>query len=293
MELPVEKTADQTAPADKEDEIIIEDNLEGPAKKILTNIPIATIIIITIGIFKQILYYQNFDLAIKYYLGFSEIGVIVSDDLLYILSFLLVMSIFPYLNWSKNSALGERKEMEKWHSDLRVKLKTEKAYKEYINKGMFSTKRDKIILTIFIIAIGTTIYEAMTIISWNYSKYLILAAYISFMFSLFINLHFPDRLFPNYPNTAFYILLLFFCIVCKTGLDIDAVDNGRFKNTIIRTTDTTYISSDTSYFIGKTDKYYFVYNTKDTTTIVIPSETVKSAKIRDRGLSSSKILSNK
>jgi len=40
---------------------------------------------------------------------------------------------------------------------------------------------------------------------------------------------------------------------------------------IVTTSDTTYVSADNSFFIGKTEKYLFIYKKKDSSTDIIPS----------------------
>lgn len=51
-------------------------------KKIVEHIPVLTALIIVIGVIKLTLYYQNFGISIKYFIGLSEIATTVADDLL-------------------------------------------------------------------------------------------------------------------------------------------------------------------------------------------------------------------
>ena len=53
-------------------------------KKLGLGIGELTAIIIILGISKQLLYYGNFNLPIKYFIGLSELGMLISNDLLII-----------------------------------------------------------------------------------------------------------------------------------------------------------------------------------------------------------------
>ncbi len=59
-------------------------------KKIIYHIPILTALVIIIGIIKLTLFYQNFSVPIKYFIGFSEIATTIADDLL---SLLLIYAV--------------------------------------------------------------------------------------------------------------------------------------------------------------------------------------------------------
>jgi hypothetical protein len=82
---------------------------ESRLKSITTNLPLISIIISTIGIIKQFIYYSNFHLPIKYYMGFSEFGMVVSDDLL--LTFITTIA-FTLLFLSTNNPLAGSVEEE-------------------------------------------------------------------------------------------------------------------------------------------------------------------------------------
>jgi len=79
------------------------------------------------------------------------------------------------------------------------------------------------------------------------------------------------------------ILALFLAaLIFKTGVEIEKVENGKFAGTKIITADTTYTSTKTYYFIGKTEKFVFIYNANDSTTNIIATESIKLMILKNR-----------
>lgn len=57
--------------------------------------------------------------------------------------------------------------------------------------------------------------------------------------------------------------------------EINLTEKGKYNGTTVKTAEKTYISSDSIYFIGKTDKYIFFFEPKKKSTQIIPIESVK------------------
>lgn len=81
---------------------------------------------------------------------------------------------------------------------------------------------------------------------------------------------------------VFGVFSILFFIIFKTSLEIGRINRNWYKGTIVKTADSTYTSIDSSYFIGKTEGYIFIYNKKDTTTSIIPTSEVKSIIIKHK-----------
>lgn len=272
MEQPVE------IPAVGEEKVLPEENMEGAAKRMFSNIPVLTLILIVLGIIKQILYYQNFHLPIKYFLGISELGLIVSDDLFYIISLILAFCIYYLVTYSASFHKKRFERLTKATEEIRSKFPNEQAFQKHIEKHIRRNNRIMFILYLIILVMSYFMFKPT---NWNYASILMFFACWFFFTFYFILRRYEDNLFPNYAGLFFYLILIFCYIIFKTGLDIAYVESGKFKNTIVITDDTSYISNDTSYFIGKTEKYVFVYNTNDTSTTIIPTETIKKIKIKE------------
>jgi hypothetical protein len=71
------------------------------------------------------------------------------------------------------------------------------------------------------------------------------------------------------------ITTLFFTLMRKSIFDARNVMNGKYIGTKIFTNDSTYTSTATNYFIGKTDKYVFIRNEPDNSCLIIQSESIK------------------
>ena len=72
---------------------------ENILKQVGAYLPLLSIIVITLGLIKQVLYYFNYNVPIKYFLGLSELGIIISYEILVV----LLASIFVIILHSKES----------------------------------------------------------------------------------------------------------------------------------------------------------------------------------------------
>ena len=292
MEQPTNQTPNQPilaegTPAAKEKNKIERLQLSGveaDTKKLFSNIPTLTVIIIILGIIKQILYYLNFNLPIKYFLGIAEIGLIVSDDLLFVIAFIIGFSIYHMVMFSPEYFQERLGLMRKAQDANRRKFTSDEKYNKHIEK---LERRNNIIMFILYLTIVFSLYFLLRPSHWSYGTFMIAFALWLFITFNLLPRKYEVRLFPNYGGYLTYGVMILCFIVFKTGYDIDNVEHGKYKNTIIKTDDTAYISSDTSYFIGKTEKYAFVYNKHDSSTSIIPTETIKTIKIKESSVKGS------
>jgi hypothetical protein len=218
-------------------------------KKIIEHIPILTALIIVIGIIKLTLFYQNFSVPIKYFVGFSEVATTVADDLLFLLLIYAVLKTIELLfkdvkpNFTLFSSLDR---LNLFYSVLFV-----------------------------IINVGLLIWG---ILEKEYYRKIVNSAYIYFfLFLTLIQTKFAKEYFEK--NKEFLFILYFFLlsllsIVNMTSREIKSVVRGKYKGTTIVTNDTTYISTDSSYYIGQTEKYVFLYSTSKHC-IILPISTIQ------------------
>lgn len=231
-------------------------------KRLGTAIPLVSILIIILGVLKQLLYYANFNLPIKYFIGLTELGLLISDDLMIYVPFLLLIMFLMDLERFRN----EKKEKKE------------------------NSKPNKI--TTF--HITYIILPASSIIFFLIYLYLksfpILLTFIGFstvsvvyivlfkMMDLDYNIEIKNNLL-----LIFFCLLLYYSMFCSTAFElINVEDEGKYNGTLIRTADKEYISTDSSFFIGKTEKYVFVYDKKDKSTDIIPTESIKYFKLKSK-----------
>ncbi len=194
-----------------------------------------TALIVIIGIIKLSLYYQNFSINIKDFIGFSEIAISVAGNLLFLifLYFFLKGVELVIKDMRPNFILfGSGDRLNLWYSGL-----------------------------IVITNLGLTIWTLFD--KPYYLQIINTSAIFFFFFFTFLQTKFAKEIFDK--NKDFLVIIYYFIlalinIISITSGEIKSVINGKYKGTIIVTKDTTYISSDTSYYIGQTEKYVFFYH---------------------------------
>lgn len=222
-------------------------------KKIIEHIPILTALIIVIGIIKLTLFYHNFSVSIKYFIGFSEIATTIADDLLFLLLIYAALSTIElvFRDMKPNFTLFSSQDK-----------------KNLFYSGLF-----------VIINIGLIIWG---ILEKEYYRQIVNSAYSYFFFFLtLMQTKFAKEYFNKNKDFSFilyFFLLALLSVVNITSREIKSVVNGKYKGTTIVTNDTTYTSTDSSYYIGQTEKYVFVYSTSKHC-IIIPVSTIKKLDI--------------
>jgi hypothetical protein len=187
-------------------------------------------------------------------MSISELGLIISDELILTVPLLI---IFSYLN----------------HFFLGVKME---------NKPPIKSNYLRIIQWILGITFGI-LFALFTIKFLNSTKYSYKLFYSSFLlvclyvFVLVASLNNISSVFPT--NMQFYFSLIFVLtfsyIITKTSSNLIMVENGRYFGTKIYTEDSIYTSNISSYYIGKTSSNIFIYNAKDSSTTILPLESIK------------------
>ncbi len=220
-------------------------------KVISSSLPLFTVIIIILGLVKLVVYYSKYNVPIKFFIQISEIGLIVSYDLL------LVMIMFLYFTIQGANQI-----------EIKTESKTLKKASKIVGQVVTFLPVLVVVITIIFLYIEK-----------DYANKVYLFSLLIFSGSLALIIAYPDYFIKYITNRTRYLLLQGFIItVCfvlvVTASEIKSVEKGKYKGTIIITADSTYISTDSSYFIGKTENYVFVFNKKDTTTSIIPSELI-------------------
>lgn len=212
--------------------------------------------IIILGLARQLLYYKNFGLPIKYFLGVSELWLVISDDLIFIAPFIFFML---FLNHKMKDTV---------ETNILIK----------------STLTDKIVIGVYI-GIGITLLVAFFLTSSYQEKLILGLANVIFIISFiapFLPGYFNITLKQYFP---FFSISLFICMIIFMGiLDIRRVEHGRYTGTIVTTEEKKYISNDSVYFIGKTDKYVFIHYKLKKSNIIIPIDLVTEMEIKTNGI---------
>lgn len=223
-----------------------------------------TAIIIVLGFIKNGLYYTYFNVPIKYFIGLSEIGMFISDDILKVIFAIASGQIFNLIGslFSEDKPAVEEAKKEETAETIAKRKKRQGIYKVIGWIAVFAT-------TIFCIIY----FDGY--IGKIYVYTIIFGALV--MYKVVENRnYFITRGYHYYHIIGIY-LAIFMCmeIITSSATDIKKTSKGKYNGTIIITEKGSDTSSSKRYFIGKTDKYYIIYNTLDSSADIIPSESVK------------------
>ena len=117
---------------------------------------------------------------------------------------------------------------------------------------------------------------------------LILLPLISLPIFIFLPKFFKDLISKYFEQNVYIALFTFIFLISvvmiKAGYDIFLIEKGKYSGTTITTSDTSqpYISNDTAFFIGKTDRYIFFYNKKQQSTTIIPTDQITKMVIKSK-----------
>jgi hypothetical protein len=229
-------------------------------------------IVIVFSILKQVLYYKNFNVPIESFLDLSGLGLIISADLV----ILFPIVLFWLLLWGGMFYYASYNE-KKW-----AIKRQEKDYIEKIKKAKSSKKLwDRMIVMLVIamcLPVLLVLYELFFEKNFYYMKiknigtFVILITFALVIMILLNNLTKPPASIIITLSTVGFFIGIFFD---KLGREIAHAEYGRFKGTEIYVGEKPpLISNDSTYFIGKTDKYFFIYDKHSNSTTILPSETV-------------------
>lgn len=274
-------------------------------KQISSLIPIFSVIIIILGISSQLLYYSNFNLPIKYFIGLSELGLVVADDLLTIIPISIIyLGIVFFIQWVfftvayKFGARRINNLIKKLVASNDYNEITKERYQKYYDaliakSNTFSfypkdLKTNKVIFLMLIFGLLGTSMTSYLETENNYSKTFLIGNLLitTFLVPALLTNSFKTELFStcNRIQGLMYIYVLTYFVLMFTGTEIKKLGKGKYNGTKIITADTTYISTLNNYFIGKTEKYVFIFNVKEKSTTIIPTESVSKMEIASKKL---------
>lgn len=212
-------------------------------------IPYLSGLIILLGLIRQMVYYQHYNIEIQNYIGVSELFLAwLNESILFIavvIMLLLGMKSFLYSESNLRQAFK-----------VRI-LKT-------ISKVSIGSLAMYILLFAFDISFALETF-CFVLFIWCFYAFIVIR-FESYLFTQLTKL----RIF----QFIFFSLLFIFLIYRLTNQSIKNVDKGNYVGTTIYTKDSTYVSDKTHYYIGKTDKFYFVYDKIKKSTLVIPEKEV-------------------
>ncbi|MBS1621420.1 MAG: hypothetical protein JST10_12565 [Bacteroidetes bacterium] len=222
-------------------------------KKLSVLIPTLTGLVVILAIIKLTLFYQNFSVPIKYFIGISEIAITISDDLLMLSLYYAVLKIFEILL-------------------LEHRYRFAFLFQSDITRSVY----DILLYVLNIAALILFFFETEF-----YRKIVDVALIFFLLFLNFMKTKYVKRNFERNKDVVFilfYFAVTLFNVVLTTSNEIKSVMDGKYNGTKIVTDDTTYISSDSSYYIGQTNRFIFIYD-KSKFCTVLPISSIKRLEI--------------
>jgi|GEM_PF-6346335 len=220
-----------------------------------------SVMVIVLSILKQVLYYKNFNVPIESFLDLSGLGLIISADIVTLFPFVLFVALFLSLlfAWARS------------HEKKQLVLNKENNKKP----AQISQK-----FLIGLLVLSMAIPAILGIVKTSNFYYMAVKnigsifIYGSLILVAVFTLFYKDKsmsLAVTLSTLSFFIGIFFF----KLGTDIAHAEIGSYKGTEIYVGDKPpLISNDSTFYIGKTDKYIFIYDKHSKSTTVLPSETI-------------------
>ena len=248
---------------------------EGIIKKLISYLPILSILILITSLVKASLYYYNFHLEIIHYITLSELSLLVANDLLLSIPIAVVFTTLIYFNFKLELSIYNF--FTTTFPNL-FKHQNKKPDKPKILKNKF-WKDVLWFLGIVVIVILTDTHKVYNPSAPFYEKigysinlsWVIVGGYL-----MNIAMILDEDLANEFIITlAILLTITFFTMFMST--DVRDTAKGKYKGTKIYMNDSipSYTSTDSAYYIGQTEKYVFFYHVNDKHTTVIPIGDIK------------------
>jgi uncharacterized membrane protein len=233
----------------------------------------ATVLVIIFGLSRQLIYYNSFHVPIKYFFSFSEVWLALINDIFFLLPYSLLM-----LTGYELAIKGRQKSLVAATSEESLKTQLKDHPSKKIKRRKLATI-EVIFLILFVMLIIVSIYYWTTTTNFS-AQVLFCLTTILAGFAVISIVSFRDKEPSASTFIAFCLFMIFFMLAFIINSDVSSVKRGLYKGTTITTKDSTYTSTDSSFFIGKTENYVFIHNLKDTSTLIIPSESILKIELK-------------
>lgn len=236
-------------------------------KRLGSLLPVLPILLIPISLTKQILFYYNYNVPIKNFIGLSELGLLIADDILIVMPIFILIALFTVVFHEIKS--------------LRDKKKQEAPNKPQLKRKTWF----KVNYVFLLIGVICLIY-LLTSPQFYFVKIAILinVAFLLLCVILFFLRKYYLAIFPSFLERLLF-LCIFFTFLATTyqlNFEIVKIETGKYTGTHIRTANIDHTSSALSFYIGKTEKYVFIYNKKDSSTDIIPTDDIIEFKLKSK-----------
>lgn len=212
-------------------------------------IPILSIAIILTSLLKLTFFYSYFDVQIKYFIGLSELGILITDDL------------FVWLICSLSLVILVTLESLKTEPDKQGKI---------MHQGIEFLIIVILLSTIAVLVVNEIILVQQAFIALCISISVIIIFTILSWFSIFSKMIIAS----NNKWLVLFISSFISVVLIAVDVEVKTINSGKYTGTYIKTPTKEHTSSDSSFFIGKTERYVFIYNKKTKSTEIIPTDDI-------------------
>jgi len=241
-------------------------------------IPILSAAIVSFSLLKLSLYYKAFNLPISNFISLGELGILISDDIFLFIFYVSVPIILIYAvvrgilpETPKDIIIHDPQPILFGQRELLFLKKTQKSRKKM---NLFIISMVAVFYGIFLFM---TIKDGITTTSLTA---IIGSAFFGTIFSVSSN---TEGMMNNKLFFSVLTLLITVSVVTYTteSETFEVRFEGKYKGTTIyRKEAAPFISTDNDFYIGKTEKFLFIYHLAENHTTVITMEDVKQIDLK-------------
>ena len=234
-------------------------------KEIGITIPIISLFVAFLGIIKTYLFYNHFQIEIGNYIGLSELTSLIIYDIVRILPYTITVALM-FTGGGKIITNFKKKADKKVDEKKKVNTPKKVDENELVNNIAL------ILGLLFIVALLAYFIYLIT----KSSSIMVIPMFFLMIASIFIGIKIPHLALLMQILFVGLVLLLFGFL----EFEIYDIEHKKYLGTVISTKDNTYITSDSSYYVGKTASFVFIHNKYDFSNTIIPAEEIKLMKIK-------------
>ena len=244
--------------------------------ELLSRAPLVTGLLISLGILKYIIFYKLFYIPITEYIQLSEILLLFTEDIIYILLFLLLPRLVSHFEELVNA--------EKQKIKMLQENNPEQAWRKQVAE--FTKSRNVLLIFLwlcFIAMIVSALYGG------RFQRTQALygsACIIVGILTIYWERSLLKQNIGYHLRQYLYFLLLFafllFTVSTRAVSEAEQVHNGQLLGTTIITADSTYVSDSIHFYIGRTSQYTYIYNKQDKSSTILPNSEIKRISLKTK-----------
>jgi hypothetical protein len=248
--------------------------LEG--KKIKEIMPVAGTFLLIISVFKQTIYYSNFNIDIFQHIELSEFILLTIPDFIKYGSFLFIISLLSFLL--------ENKEQVEYVENIKEKALNNSSF-FFRFKKYFRLFRLLFVSLIFLITTSVLSFFWVKVNFKNLYQFTIIlsilltALILLLEFKYKYKLEFKKKLDPTYANLILITVLMSFYIIANTYEQIRNIEKNNLKISFKDHTNQIKTGNELVY-LGMTKNYLFLLNKRKNESIIYNKNTIKNIRIR-------------